>query len=162
MISVSQIYNIHTHIHTICSGFWVLYDSKLNMFELWTKQDIQGHHPGFWETLINIFHQFKGQMTKQLIKKMIDRLIDNKNSYQVANAMKQQRRHLTSRTSPSNETTEYVHCKFLWFFMTLNSIILICGTIRHSPWALSSTSFSVLSQQSIPTINQLRKCIKVY
>ena len=32
--------------------------SKLNIFEICTKQDILGRHLGLWETLINIFHHF--------------------------------------------------------------------------------------------------------
>lgn len=46
--------------------FWFLCDSKLNVFGMWTKQDIWGHYLGLWETLINIFHNF-------LAEEMVDR-----------------------------------------------------------------------------------------
>ena len=48
----------------------LLYDSKLNIFELWTKQDIWGRHLVLWETLIDIFWHFIDQTTKRLIKKV--------------------------------------------------------------------------------------------
>lgn len=37
-----------------CSGFTLL-GSKLNIFTLWTQQDILGRHLGLWETPIPIY-----------------------------------------------------------------------------------------------------------
>lgn len=55
----------------------LLYDSKLKVFELWTKQDIRGRNLGLWETLLNIFHIF---LTFYRPNNLIDRLVDNENN----------------------------------------------------------------------------------
>lgn len=36
----------------------LLFDGNLNIFRLWTKQEIRGHHLGLWGTLINMFLHF--------------------------------------------------------------------------------------------------------
>ena len=43
---------------------FLLYDSKLSIFGLWTKLDIGGCHLGLWETVINIFHNFRNNLRK--------------------------------------------------------------------------------------------------
>lgn len=46
---------------TKCGYFLVsllLYDRKLNIFGLWAKHDLWGHHHGLWGTLMDIFSPF--------------------------------------------------------------------------------------------------------
>ena len=45
---------------------FLLFDSKLKIFGLWTKQDIWERRLGLWEPLIDIFHHFHILKTKQL------------------------------------------------------------------------------------------------
>ena len=47
--------------------FFSFYDSKLNIFGLWTKQDIWGRHLRLWETLINIFHQTTNRLMYKIM-----------------------------------------------------------------------------------------------
>ena len=65
----------------------ILYGSKLNIFVLWTKQDIWIRHLGLWETVINMFHHFLtilDQTTSQLIEKISQKLKMKKANWQKA------------------------------------------------------------------------------
>ena len=64
---------------------FLLCDSKLNIFGLWTKQDICGRRLGLWETLINFFFlpfsDILDQTTNWLTEKIINRLTHYENKW---------------------------------------------------------------------------------